>query len=80
MHDEGGKKLAFGYLNIYHHARHNSKSESVAKPQLSLYWNTPQYAVSELDHIKSIRVADLAYWTNDRANNQPNTIQGMIQI
>lgn len=40
-------------------------SESVAKTQLNLYWNTPWYAISESDHIKSISLADLAYWMND---------------
>lgn len=35
-------------------------SESVAKTQLE-YWNTPWYAVSELDHITSISLVDLAY-------------------
>lgn len=55
-------------------------SESGVKTQLNLYWKTPWYAVSELDHIKSISSADLAYWMNDRANDQFNTIQGIIQI
>lgn len=66
-------------LSICQHARHNSYFMKCSKCSQTCTTIFLGMLFLEPDHIKPIRLSNLAYRKKDKVNNQFNTRQGMIQ-